>query len=333
MRIGLVGVGRIGAFHAATLKGLPAVEQVVVADADASRAEVVAKELGLEYAADVDTLLRQGLDGFVIAAATSAHADLIAKGLEAGLPTFCEKPVAQDLADTQRVVAQVEAGDVPVHIGFQRRFDAGYRAAAQKVAAGELGWIHHIRTNTNDASPPPQGYIPTSGGFFRDCTVHDFDIIRFVTGREVVSVFATGANRGEAFFGQYGDVDAAAALLTLDDSTFVSVSGTRYNAAGHDVRMEVLGSLGSIAVGLDDHTALVSVEPGVAFPAGKPHGTFMDRFRPAYVAELTAFTEVVAGTREVPCTVRDALQAFRIADACELSRHENRVVELEEPGR
>jgi myo-inositol 2-dehydrogenase/D-chiro-inositol 1-dehydrogenase len=97
--------------------------------------------------------------------------------------------------------------------------------------------------------------------------------------------------------------------------------------------MEVLGSLGSIAVGLDDHTALVSVEPGVAFPAGKPHGTFMDRFRPAYVAELTAFTEVVAGTREVPCTVRDALQAFRIADACELSRHENRVIQLEEIGR
>jgi myo-inositol 2-dehydrogenase/D-chiro-inositol 1-dehydrogenase len=333
MRIGLVGVGRIGAFHAATLKGLPAVEQVVVADADASRAELVAKELGLEYAADVDALLRQGLDGLVIAAATSAHADLIAKGLEAGLPTFCEKPVAQDLADTQRVVAQVEAGDVPVHIGFQRRFDVGYRAAAQKVAAGELGWIHHIRTNTNDAYPPPQEYIPTSGGFFRDCTVHDFDIIRFVTGREVLSVFATGANRGEAFFGQYGDVDAAAALLTLDDGTFVSVSGTRYNAAGHDVRMEVLGSLGSIAVGLDDHTALVSVEPGVAFPAGKPHGTFMDRFRPAYVAELTAFTEVVAGTREVPCTVRDALQAFRIAEACELSRHQNRVVQLEEIAR
>jgi myo-inositol 2-dehydrogenase/D-chiro-inositol 1-dehydrogenase len=333
MRIGLVGVGRIGAFHAATLKGLPAVEQVVVADADESRAEAVAKELRLEYAADVDTLLRQGLDGFVIAAATSAHADLIAKGLEAGLPTFCEKPVAQDLADTQRVVAQVEAADVPVQIGFQRRFDVGYRAAAQKVAAGELGWIHHIRANTNDAYPPPQDYIPTSGGFFRDCTVHDFDIIRFVTGREVVSVFATGANRGEAFFGQYGDVDAAAALLTLDDGTFVSVSGTRYNAAGHDVRMEVLGSLGSIAVGLDDHTALVSVEPGVAFPAGKPHGTFMDRFRPAYVAELTAFTEVVAGTREVPCTVRDALQAFRIADACELSRHQNRVVQLEEVGR
>jgi myo-inositol 2-dehydrogenase/D-chiro-inositol 1-dehydrogenase len=333
MRIGLVGVGRIGAFHAETLKGLPAVEQVVVTDADAGRAEAIAKDLGVEHAADVGALLESGLDGFVIAAATSAHAELIAAGVTAGLPTFCEKPLATDLADTQRVVAQVEAAEVPVQIGFQRRFDVGYRAAAAKVASGELGWIHTIRANTNDAFPPPPGYIPVSGGFFRDCTVHDFDIIRFVTGREVTSVFATGANRGEAFFGQYGDIDAAAALLTLDDSTFASVSGTRYNAAGHDVRMELLGSLGSIAVGLDDHTALLSAELGVTFPAGRPHTTFMDRFQPAYVAELTAFTEVVAGTREVPCTVRDAFEAFRIAEACELSRRENRVVELEEIAR
>jgi myo-inositol 2-dehydrogenase/D-chiro-inositol 1-dehydrogenase len=92
--------------------------------------------------------------------------------------------------------------------------------------------------------------------------------------------------------------------------------------------MELHGSLGSIAVGLDSHTALRSAEPGVSFPDGKPHMTFMDRFQPAYVAELTAFTEVVAGRREVPCTVRDALAAFRIADACELSRHENRIVTL-----
>ncbi|MFC9690871.1 Gfo/Idh/MocA family oxidoreductase [Kribbella sp. NPDC056951] len=326
MRIGLVGVGRIGAFHASTLQGLPAVDQVVVADADPSRAETVAKELGLGFAPDVASLLASDLDGFVIAAATGAHAELIAAGVAAGVPTFCEKPVALDLAETQRVVELVEAGGVPVHIGFQRRFDAGYQAARAAVESGELGFVHHIRANTNDAFPPHREYIPQSGGFFRDCSVHDFDIIRYVTGREVVSVYATGANRGEAFFGEAGDVDSAAALLTLDDGTFAIVSGTRYNAAGHDVRMELQGSLGSIAVGLDEHTALRSAEPGVNFPPGPPHLTFMDRFQPAYVAELTAFTEVAAGTRDVPCTVRDALAAFRIADACELSRHENRVV-------
>jgi myo-inositol 2-dehydrogenase/D-chiro-inositol 1-dehydrogenase len=328
MRIGLVGVGRIGAFHAATLKGLPAVDQVVVADADPGRAEAVAKDLELEFAPDVAALLASRPDGFVIAAATSAHAELIAAGVAAGIPTFCEKPVALDIAETERVVELVEAATVPVHIGFQRRFDAGYQAARAAVRSGELGFVHHIRANTNDAFPPHHEYIPQSGGFFRDCTVHDFDIIRYVTGREVVSVYATGANRGESFFSEYGDVDAAAALLTLDDNTFVSVSGTRYNAAGHDVRMEVLGSLGSLAVGLDEHTALRSAEPGVTFPEGPSHRTFMERFQPAYVAELTAFTEVVAGTREVPCTVRDALAAFRIADACELSRQENRIVAL-----
>ena len=328
MRIGLVGVGRIGAFHAATLKELPAVDQVVVADADPARAQAAAKELGVSSVPDVPALLASGLDGFVIAAATSAHASLIEAGLAAGVPTFCEKPVALDLAETERVLALVEAATVPVHIGFQRRFDAGYQAARAAVESGELGFVHHIRANTNDAFPPHREYIPQSGGFFRDCTVHDFDIIRYVTGREVVSVYATGANRGETFFGESGDVDSAAALLTLDDSTFVAVSGTRYNGAGHDVRMELHGSLGSIAVGLDSHTALRSAEPGVSFPEGPPHMTFMDRFQPAYVAELTAFTEVVAGTREVPCTVRDALAAFRIADACELSRHENRVVTL-----
>ncbi|TDO48991.1 myo-inositol 2-dehydrogenase/D-chiro-inositol 1-dehydrogenase [Kribbella sp. VKM Ac-2571] len=328
MRIGLVGVGRIGAFHAATLKELPAVDQVVVADADPARAQAVAKELGVASVPDVPALLTSGLDGFVIAAATSAHASLIEAGIAAGVPTFCEKPVALDLAETERVLALVEAASVPVHIGFQRRFDAGYQAARAAVESGELGFVHHIRANTNDAFPPHREYIPQSGGFFRDCTVHDFDIIRYVTGREVVSVYATGANRGETFFAESGDVDSAAALLTLDDNTFVAVSGTRYNGAGHDVRMELHGSLGSIAVGLDSHTALRSAEPGVSFPEGPPHMTFMDRFQPAYVAELTAFTEVVAGTREVPCTVRDALAAFRIADACELSRHENRIVTL-----
>lgn len=330
MRIGLVGVGRIGAFHAAILKGLPAVDEVLVADADPGRAQVVANELEFEHLPDVDTLLGCGIDGFVIAAATSAHADLVGQGVAAGVPTFCEKPVAGDLDATRAVVAMVEDAGAVVQIGFQRRFDAGYRRAAEAVRSGELGWIHSIRANTNDAFPPHADYLPGSGGFFRDCLLHDFDVLRFVTGREVTSVYAVGANRGEPFFAEANDIDAAAALLTMDDDTFVSVSGTRYNRAGHDVRMELLGSEGSLAVGLDEHTALQSAEPGVAFPAGPAYQAFIDRFHNAYVAELTAFTEVAAGNRAVPCTVRDALEAFRVAEACDRSRRAGQVVRLEE---
>ncbi|MDQ6714771.1 MAG: Gfo/Idh/MocA family oxidoreductase, partial [Actinomycetota bacterium] len=188
------------------------------------------------------------------------------------------------------------------------------------------------RANTHDQSPPQAAYIPTSGGLFRDCCVHDFDIIRFVTGREIASVFARGANKGAPFFAEAGDVDTAAAVLHLDDDTLVTLSATRYNGAGHDVRMEVMGSDGTIGVGFDDSLAVRSAEVGVDYPAGPQHWSFMERFLPAYRAELAAFTDVAKGNRPSPCTVADALQAFRAAEACELSRREDRVVKMDEVG-
>lgn len=329
MRIGLVGVGRIGSFHAATLRSLAAVDQLVIVDADPVRAEQVAERLGCRWVPTVPELLATGIDALVVAAATGAHAELIALGVAAGLPTFCEKPVALDLAGTERVLQLVENAGADVHIGFQRRFDVGYQRAASAVDSGELGFLHHIHAITADAAPPPAEYLRTSGGFFRDCSVHDFDAIRYVTGREVAEVYALGANQGAEFFAEVDDISAAAALLTLDDGTLVTVAGSRYNAAGYDVRMELRGSLGSIAVGLDRHTAVRSTETAAAFPTGPAHPSFMERFGDAYVAELTAFTEVVAGSRAVPCTVRDALAAFRIADACDWSRRDGRAVQLD----
>jgi myo-inositol 2-dehydrogenase/D-chiro-inositol 1-dehydrogenase len=330
MRVGLVGAGRIGAFHAETLQGLEAVDEVVVTDAVPETAGLVADRLGTGFAPDPQAMLDSGLDALVIAAATPAHAPLLRLGLAAGVPTFCEKPVAATLEETIELAKLAAGSPVPVQIGFQRRFDQGYQRAAQAVRDGELGFVHTVRAVTHDQAPPPAAYIATSGGLFRDCSVHDFDIIRFVTGREVVSVFATGANKGAAFFTEAGDVDTAAAVLTLDDDTLVAVTATRYNGAGHDVRMEVSGSAGAIAVGLDDSLALRSAEPGVDFPPGPQHWSFMERFLPAYRAELVAFTDVAAGTRPSPCTVADALQAFRTAEACERSRREGRPVRLEE---
>ena len=330
MRIGLAGVGRIGAFHADTLRGLAAVEQVVVTDADSTLAQRVSAEKGLEFAPDIEALLRSGIDGLVIATATPGHAPLLRKGIAAGIPTFCEKPVAATLDETIDLAHLAASTDVPIHIGFQRRFDVGYRNARAAVQSGELGFSHSIRAITHDHSPPHASYIPTSGGIFRDCNVHDFDIIRFVTGREVATVYATGANKGAAFFSAAGDVDTGAALLTLDDGTLVTVTSTRYNGAGHDVRMEVFGEKGAVAVGLDDSLALRSMEAGVDFPRGPQKWSFMERFLPAYRAELTAFFDVAAGKAPSPCTVDDALQAFRTAEACELSRAERRPVDLTE---
>lgn len=330
MRIGVAGVGRIGAFHAATLRDLDVMESVVLADALPEQAARVAADLGVESAPTVEALLESGIDGLVIATATPAHATLLRAGVAAGIPTFCEKPVAATLTESIELVELERATEVPIHIGFQRRFDTGYRRAQHAVAAGELGFVHTIRANTHDQSPPHADYIPGSGGIFRDCNVHDFDIVRFVTGREVVTAYATGANKGADFFREAGDVDTGAAVLTLDDGTLVLVSSTRYNGGGHDVRMEVMGSEGSIGVGLDDSLAMRSAEDGVAFPAGPQKWSFMERFLPAYQAELTAFADVAAGRTSSPCTVADALQAFRTAEACELSRAQGRPVSLSE---
>lgn len=332
MRIGLVGVGRIGLFHATTLQGLGCVDQVVVADADPGRAEAAAKELDCEAAADVGSLLRAGLDAVAICVQTSSHAELIGRALDAGLTTFCEKPLSSDLASTLQIAERVACGPVPVQIGFQRRFDAGYRAARSAVTSGALGWIHTIRATTNDTSPPQASYLAASGGFFRDASIHDFDAVRFVTGHEVVSVFAVGQNRGAAFMADCGDIDAAGAVLTMDDGTIVLISGSRYNARGYDVRLEALGSKDSICVGMDDRLPLGSVEDGVTFPRASPYVDFMQRFHDAYVAELTAFTDLVAGRIETPCSVAEALSAFRVAEACELSRLAGRPVSIQEVG-
>jgi myo-inositol 2-dehydrogenase/D-chiro-inositol 1-dehydrogenase len=330
MRIGLIGVGRIGVFHASTLRGLPGVDSLIITDADLDRARQVAGELGAQTVESVTELLDAGIDALVIAAPTGTHPELVKRGVQAGVPVFCEKPVAPDVEGTLDVIKSTTGSAPAVQIGFQRRFDAGFRAAREAAQSGSLGWLHTIRSTTFDATPPPAGYIPGSGGIFRDCAVHDFDAIRWASGREVVQVYATGANRGEEFFRAAGDVDTASATLTLDDGTLAVVSCSRYNDAGYDVRLELLGSAGSVCAGLDDHMALRSAEPGERFPAGPAHRDFTGRFGDAYVAELAAFIGVAARQTPSPCTVGDALEAFYVAEACELSRHRQQPVRVAE---
>ncbi|SDU62665.1 Gfo/Idh/MocA family protein [Jiangella alkaliphila] len=329
MRVGFVGVGRIGAAHAQVVRDHPAVTAVRVADADPVRAGKVADELGVEaVATPADAFV--DVDAVVIAAATSAHAELMIAAADAGVPAFCEKPVAADVAGTRAVLAAVEAAGNATQIGFQRRFDAGYAAARRAVRDGSLGEVRRLHLITADAEPPHPSYVPTSGGIFRDCHIHDFDILRWVTGREVATVYATGANRGAEVFATSGDVDESAAVLTLDDGTLATLQGSRYNGAGYDVRMEVAGTAGTYVVGLDDHAALTSAEAGVTFPEGTPFREFWSRFRAAYEAEIAAFVDVARGERESPCTVADALESFFVAEAATLSRREGRVVTIAE---
>jgi len=231
------------------------------------------------------------------------------------------------------VLRAVEDSGVEVQIGYNRRFDPGCSAARAAVLSGELGPLHTVRSTTLDPAPPPEAYVAVSGGIFRDCSVHDFDTVRWVTGREVVEVYATGGNRGADYIAAAGDADTASALLTLDDGTIAVVSNSRHNPRGYDARLELHGMKDSIAAGLEGKLPLRSVEPGATFPGEAPHHFFMDRFAAAYRAELAAFTEVVAGSRPSPCTVADAIEASWIAEACTLSLREHRPVRLEEVRR
>lgn len=333
MRIGLIGTGRIGTFHADVLSRHREVGSLVVADTDAVRASKVADRTGSTAAPSVDEVFSWGVDAVVIASATSAHADLISRAARAGLPAFCEKPIALDLTGTLGALREVESAGTVLQLGFMRRFDAGYGAARELVRSGRLGRLHTVRAITSDPAPPPAAYLPLSGGLYRDCLVHDFDMMRWVTGREVVEVYATGSDAGPAMFGEAGDIDTAAAVLTLDDGTLATATATRCNGAGYDVRMELAGELDQFAVGLDDRTPITSTEPKGPPPCDNPWPGFLERFAPAYEAELDAFLKVVTGELDNPCDGGEALHALRIAEACELSRRERRPVSLTEiPG-
>jgi len=326
MRVGVIGVGRIGILHARTLTNI--VDEVILWDLDDKRAHSVGQELGVKVTSGVADLLAS-VDAVVIAAATSAHADLIHASADAGLPTFCEKPISLDLKSTIEVIEHLDETGTPLQMGFQRRFDRGYRAAHDFVREGSLGTMYLVRMAGHDPAPPPENYIPVSGGIFVDFSVHDFDALRFVTGLEVDEVYAEGAVIGFPVFDRYDDVDTAVATLRLSDGPLAILSVNRHDPLGYDVRMELLGSKDSVVVGWDERMPLRSIEPEGAGAPSNPYPNFQDRFLPAYEAEMQEFIEVAKGNAASPCTATDALEALRIALACDLSRREHRPVRVE----
>jgi len=332
MRIALIGAGRIGHLHARLLASTPGVDGVVVADAVPDRAAELAADLAIESAPDIDAALH-GADAVVIAAATDAHATLVRRAIGRGLPSFCEKPLARTLGDTLAVAAEIEASGVPFQLGFQRRFDPAYREAHRLIESGELGTLYVLRLTGHDPAPPHESYIPTSGGIFRDFSIHDFDALRWLTGSEVEEVYADGSVRGFPVFGKYGDVDTAIATLRTTDGILAVLTVTRHDPLGYDVRTEIFGSRDSISIGLGPQTPLRSVEPEVPPPPGPAWQNFLVRFEGAYAAELAAFVDVAQGRRESPCTARDGVQALRVAEAATEALHRRSIVRLEEiPG-
>ena len=327
MRIGLAGVGRIGAFHAETLTGLDFVDELVV-----DRPLPRGRASGGRPARASGSPTRPRRCSRPVSTASSsppppqATPPLLRLGIEAGVPTFCEKPVALDPRRDPRTsrswsrrLRRARARRVPAPL--RPRLPAG----APGGGDGELGFVHTVRASTHDQAPPHAAYIPTSGGLFRDCSIHDFDIIRFVTGREVVSVFAIGRQQGRRRSSPRPATSTPPPRCSPSTTAPLSrVTATRYNGGGHDVRMEVFGSERHHR-GRATTTPSPSPRPrtGVDLTRGPRHWSFMERFLPAYRAELTAFADVAPGRRPSPVhrrSTRCRRSASRRRASCRATR-------------
>jgi myo-inositol 2-dehydrogenase / D-chiro-inositol 1-dehydrogenase len=331
LRLGVVGVGRLGSLFARALDDHPDVDTLVLAGSRPDSADALAEELSATACPSPEQVF-DSVDAAVIAASTSAHPLLIRGAAVRGIPIFCEKPLTLDLASTDEVITSARSAGVELQVGFQRRFDPGYRAARNAVSNGEVGDVYLVNAASLDPEPSPEGFVQTSGDLYRDLMVHDFDAIRFVTGHEIEEVFIAGTADFPAFevYQRHHDAGVAGGTIRLSNGSIATVAATRHNPAGYDIRMEVHGSRGSVAVGWDDRMPLRSAEPGVAAPPGPPYRDFLDRFAPAYRAEMHAFVDLVAGRSPNPCPPEDARAAFVAALAAGRSAVEGRPVAIAE---
>jgi len=326
MRIGIVGTGRMGGIFAAALAELDDVD-LSIAGSRPGRADALAAATGARAADDPAGLIGS-VDAVVVAAASPAHPALLRLGIEAGIPLFCEKPLALDLAATDEIIKAAAAAGVEIQVGFQRRFDPDVAATRAAVESGAIGDVYLVRLAGHDRLPGDPEFIAESGGMERDLLIHDFDLVAFVTGRPVTGVLAmhgAGGFPDLAAYDEHGDVGVAAAILAIDGGALGVVTGLRHHPAGHDVRLEVHGSKGAHAAGWDPKSPL-RPEPGPR------HQSFPDRFAAAYAAEMHAFVEMAAGKRPNPVPAVAARRALAVAMAAERSRLEGRPVPVAEIG-
>jgi myo-inositol 2-dehydrogenase / D-chiro-inositol 1-dehydrogenase len=332
MRIGVAGTGRIGAMHAANLAALEQVDQVVLFDPVPGRAEHLAGPLGSRatHVDDLDGLL-SGCDGVLLATPTDTHPAMLRRCLATRVPVLCEKPIASDLEEMRALVDEVAASGVEVLVGFQRRFDPALAEAHRRIRAGELGAVYLVRALANDARPPDPGYLPGSGGIFRDLLIHDLDAVPWLVGEPVEEVFASGSVLVDEAFAAADDVDNAVAVLRFAGGAHAVLAGGRHDPLGYDHRIEVLGSRDSVAVGVDPRTPLTSLEPDGPRATEDAYPGFAERFHRAYLNEMAVFTEVVAGRAANPSPARDSLVSLRLAQACEASRRSGTPVRVGVP--
>ncbi|HEY6890736.1 MAG TPA: inositol 2-dehydrogenase [Solirubrobacter sp.] len=331
LRIGVLGVGRIGRMHAELLaRQVPGAAVTAVYDAYEPTAREVAARLGVPAAETAAELIAApDVDAVAICTPTAFHADQIVAAAQAGKVVFCEKPVSLDLATMDRALAVVESAGVPFQIGFNRRFDPAHAAVAAAVGDGTVGEPHIARITSRDPDPPPVEYARGSGGLFLDMTIHDFDMARFVICSEIEEVYARAAVRVDPALAGVGDVDTAVITLVHANGCLTTIDNSRRARYGYDQRVEVFGSEGMAASANPlGHTAQVATAAGTT-SATLPY-FFLDRYIPSYLREWEAFVRAVSTGVPTAVGVRDARAPLVAGLAAWISVRERRPVKTAE---
>ncbi|HEV2874985.1 MAG TPA: inositol 2-dehydrogenase [Thermoleophilaceae bacterium] len=331
VRIGVVGAGRIGRVHAGFLAGRVRGAQLAgVHDVRAEEALALAGELAVPAFDSVERMLADPqVHAVAVCSSTDTHADLTIAAARAGKAIFCEKPLSLELPDVDRVRTAVTEAGVPFQIGFNRRFDAGHRSVREAVAGGAVGEPHLVRISSRDPFPPPVEYVRVSGGIFLDMTIHDFDMARYVTGREVVEVYARGSVRIEPSYREAGDVDTALVVLEHDGGCVTAIDNSRRSTYGYDQRVEVFGSGGMAASGNPPaHAGVVLTAEGESSPVMPSF--FLDRYAESYERAWQSFVDAVRDGRDPAVGVEDARAPLVIGLAAWRSLREHRPVRVAE---
>jgi myo-inositol 2-dehydrogenase/D-chiro-inositol 1-dehydrogenase len=325
--VAVIGSGRIGRMHAELLAyEVPSASLVAVVDARRDAAVALAAKLGVEAAGVDEVLTSPDVEAVAICSSTDSHAELMIASARAGKAVFCEKPLSLDLAELDAALAAVADAGVPFQIGFNRRFDPAHQSVREAVESGAVGEPQLVRISSRDPAPPPLDYVRASGGIFLDMTIHDFDMARYVTGSEVVEVFARGAQRIEP---DSGDVDTAIVTLTHASGCLTAIDNSRRAVYGYDQRVEVFGSRGMAASENPlAHTAVVRTAEGASMP--RLQHFFVERYAPSYVRAWEAFVAAVRAGRTPPVTGLDARAPLVIGLAAARSLRDGRAVRIEE---
>lgn len=329
IRFALLGAGRIGKVHARAVSGNPDAVLVAVTDAMPAAAEAIATQYGAEVRTLAAIEAAADIDAVVICTPTDTHAELIQRFARAGKAVFCEKPVDLSVARVEETLAVVKEAGIPLMVGFNRRFDPDFRALKAAIDAGRIGKVEMVSITSRDPGAPPVSYIERSGGMFRDMTIHDFDIARWLLGEEVETVQAAASVLVDPAIGQAGDIDSANVILVTASGRQAVITNSRRAAYGYDQRIEVLGETGAV-LAENRHQANIQLATAEGYTRPPLLDFFMDRYTEAYAAEIAAFVAALTNGTEPPATGQDGLMALALAEAAMRSVAEARVVRVSE---